>query len=296
MNKYKKKRLRKHYRYNDSKVLHIIIRIFCLALIIILLTNHLLYYNRPDYLNEFSYDLERIARFQINHEVLLSIKNFTDDDKEDFYKTLTNCMIEYNFELLNWDDNIVKDIPKIKENKEYKALKTIYEITLDDIKYFPIPENRNEENHGYNYVDSWEAERSYGGERKHYGTDVMDETNTRGYFPIVSVTSGKIEKIGWLEKGGYRIGIRSPSGAYFYYAHLYCFADGLEEGDEIYAGQIIGFMGDSGYGKEEGTIGKFPVHLHFGISLPLHNKNDEFWINPYWILRYLEKNKIKAWY
>ena len=32
------------------------------------------------------------------------------------------------------------------------------------------------------------------------------------------------------------------------------------------AGDFLGFMGDSGYGQE-GTKGKFPVHLHIGIYL-----------------------------
>ena len=37
---------------------------------------------------------------------------------------------------------------------------------------------------------------------------------------------------------------------------------GIKEGDPISAGDVIGFMGDTGYSKREGTTGKFPVHLH----------------------------------
>ena len=43
----------------------------------------------------------------------------------------------------------------------------------------------------------------------HEGCDIMAGNNERGYFPIVSMTDGVVERIGWLEKGGYRIGIRS---------------------------------------------------------------------------------------
>ena len=62
-----------------------------------------------------------------------------------------------------------------------------------------------------------------------------------------------------------RIGITAPTGAYFYYAHLDSYAE-LEKGDPVKAGDLLGYMGDSGYG-EEGTTGEFPVHLHLGIYL-----------------------------
>ena len=51
-------------------------------------------------------------------------------------------------------------------------------------------------------------------------------------------------------------------------------------------------MGDSGYG-EEGTIGRFPVHLHLGIYITLNGK--EISINPYWLLRYIENKKVKCY-
>ena len=70
------------------------------------------------------------------------------------------------------------------------------------------------------------------------------------------MTDGVIVNKGWLEQGGYRLGIVAPGGAYFYYAHLDSYAE-LEEGDVVQAGDILGYMGDSGYG-EEGTKGKFP--------------------------------------
>jgi murein DD-endopeptidase MepM/ murein hydrolase activator NlpD len=266
----------------------------CFALIIALITNYLRTYDHP--IELFDYEMEDVARFHIHHEALKDIKKYAEEEKIDFYQLLVEVMVGKEFELLEWNPDILKEIEPLKASKDVDDLKTIYKMVIEDLAYFPIPENVNEEQHGYYYVDSWEAERSYGGERKHYGTDIMDEENKRGYFPIISMTDGIVEKIGWLEKGGYRIGVRSPSDAYFYYAHLYSFAEGIQEGDQIKAGQIIGFMGDTGYGVEEGTIGQFDVHLHLGISLPLKNKIDEEWINPYWILKYLEDNRIKSWY
>ena len=61
----------------------------------------------------------------------------------------------------------------------------------------------------------------------------------------------------------------------------------LQIGDKVKAGQIIGTMGDSGYGSE-GTVGKFPVHLHFGVYLDIDGEEQS--VNPYWILKYLESN------
>ena len=78
------------------------------------------------------------------------------------------------------------------------------------------------------------------------------------------MTDGVVTEKGWLEKGGWRIGITAPTGAYFYYAHLDSYAE-LEKGDPVKAGDLLGYMGDSGYG-EEGTTG-VSVHLHLGIYL-----------------------------
>ena len=66
----------------------------------------------------------------------------------------------------------------------------------------------------------------------------------------------------------------------------------LEIGDKVNAGDLLGFMGDTGYG-EEGTTGKFPVHLHVGIYI---YPGEETSVNPYWILRYLENRRIKCSY
>ena len=45
----------------------------------------------------------------------------------------------------------------------------------------------------------------------------------------------------------------------------------MKQGKTVKAGELLGYMGDSGYGKE-GTVGKFPVHLHFGIYFTMGDK------------------------
>ena len=50
------------------------------------------------------------------------------------------------------------------------------------------------------------------------------------------------------------------------------------------------YMGDTGYGTEEGTKGKFPVHLHLGIYV--YDKGQEISVNPYPALKYVEEKNI----
>ena len=139
---------------------------------------------------------------------------------------------------------------------------------------------------------SWMAERNYGGKRGHEGTDIMAEKNKRGLYPVVSITDGVISNLGWLDKGGYRIGITTGDGTYYYYAHLDSYAN-IKEGSPVKAGELLGYMGDSGYGKE-GTTGKFDVHLHMGIYF--YKDGEEISVNPYYLLKYLENNKLKYAY
>ena len=116
--------------------------------------------------------------------------------------------------------------------------------------------------------------------------------NERGIYPVLSISDGTVTNLGWLEKGGYRIGITSNSGTYYYYAHLESYSN-LKEGDAVEAGELLGYMGDSGYGPE-GTVGQFDVHLHFGIYL--YRDGSEISFNPYYLLKYLEKHKLKYAY
>lgn len=178
-------------------------------------------------------------------------------------------------------------------SEEYTELKKASEAVWDDLVYFPVAHLEGEKD--VSFDNSWMSKRNYGGERRHEGTDVMPPKNKRGYYPIVSMTEGVVEKVGWLEKGGWRLGVRSPHGGYFYYAHLSSYAKAFSPGDTVKAGELIGFMGDSGYGKEEGTTGMFDVHLHLGIYISTEHY-DELSVNPYWVLRYLEGQKLKYKY
>lgn len=213
-------------------------------------------------------------------------------------ETLALYWLETDFETMSWNGQFTeKSFQRIKElwrkNEDWNTYCTACQAIWDDLRYFPIPESVNTPKAEVSYVDSWMYERTYGGKRGHEGTDLMASENIRGYYPVVSITDGIVLHKGWLEQGGYRIGITAPGGAYFYYAHLDSYAD-LNIGDSVKAGDLLGFMGDTGYSKIEGTTGNFPVHLHLGIYLTESGK--EISVNPYPILQYLETKKLKCAY
>ena len=148
---------------------------------------------------------------------------------------------------------------------------------------------------GYSHCDDFGVSRSFGFQRKHMGNDLMGALGS----PIVAVEGGVIEAMGWNRYGGWRIGIRSfDSKRYYYYAHLqkdHPFADGLEVGDMVDAGDVIGFMGRTGYSDRENVNNIETVHLHFGLELIFDESqkecNSEIWINVYDIVRLLSAHR-----
>ena len=175
----------------------------------------------------------------------------------------------------------------VKETKkdEFFTYMELVDTIFSELQCFPVV--KENESYPVTYEDSWGAERSYGGERSHEGCDLMALDNERGKYKICSMTDGVVKNIGWLEQGGWRIGIESDSGIYYYYAHLDSYEKAYEKGDRIVAGQLLGRMGDSGYGKEPNTKGKFAVHLHVGIYVK-DLSGMERAVNPYWYLKQLE--------
>ena len=148
---------------------------------------------------------------------------------------------------------------------------------------------------GYSHSDDFGVSRSFGFKRKHLGHDMMGGLGT----PIVAGEGGVVEAMGWNRYGGWRIGIRSfDSKRYYYYAHLqkdHPFPEGLREGDLVQAGDIIGFMGRTGYSDKENTNNIETVHLHFGLQLIFDESQkeclSEIWIDVYDIVRLLNQHR-----
>ena len=149
--------------------------------------------------------------------------------------------------------------------------------------------------YGYSHCDDFGVARSFGFKRKHLGNDLMGSLGT----PIVAVEGGIIEAMGWNRYGGWRIGIRSFDGKrYYYYAHLQKdrpFAPGLAEGDTVDAGDLIGFMGRTGYSDKENVNNIECVHLHFGMELIFDESqkecNSEIWVDVYPLVKLLSRHR-----
>ncbi len=150
----------------------------------------------------------------------------------------------------------------------------------------------------YSDYDDFGVSRTYGFKRRHLGHDMMGLTGT----PIIAVESGTVEALGWNQYGGWRIGIRSEDKKrYYYYAHLrqnYPFAEGLKEGDKVVAGDVIGYMGHTGYSTKENVNNINETHLHFGIQLIFDESqkegDNEIWIDCYDLVQFLQKNRSQV--
>jgi len=154
-------------------------------------------------------------------------------------------------------------------------------------------------NYSFSHYDDFGNSRSYGFKRTHLGNDLMGSIGT----PIVAVESGVIENLGWNQYGGWRIGIRSfDTKRYYYYAHLrknHPYAEGLEAGMVVKAGDVIGYLGMTGYSTKENVNNINVPHLHFGMQLIFDDSQvdspNEIWIDVYHIIEFLMKNRSEVY-
>ena len=104
------------------------------------------------------------------------------------------------------------------------------------------------------FTDTWHDARSGG--RLHLGVDVIAAKGKLLY----AVADGTITKMYWDAPGtlaGNGLRLTMDDGTYFFYAHLDSFADGIAEGTEVTAGQVIGTVGATGNAGAD--------HLHFEV-------------------------------
>jgi murein DD-endopeptidase MepM/ murein hydrolase activator NlpD len=152
----------------------------------------------------------------------------------------------------------------------------LHEIVLD---VFP------HQGQAVSFWDSWGAKRSGG--RRHQGIDIMSPRGTK----IVAVADGVVTTMGWHRMSGYFIRLAHDDGWLSVYMHLNndtfgtddgeggpwsAFFPVLKEGGTVRAGDVIGYVGDSG--NAEGTR----THTHFEL------RNNDTKINPH---EYL----VEAW-
>jgi peptidoglycan LD-endopeptidase LytH len=117
-----------------------------------------------------------------------------------------------------------------------------------------------------------------GGTRRHEALDILAPRDT----PVLAVEDGVIAKLFLSKPGGLTIYQFDPTSTYaYYYAHLERYADGLQDGDRVERGQVLGYVGSSGNAPPD------TPHLHFAIFRLADRKR--WWqgvaIDPYPILK-----------
>jgi murein DD-endopeptidase MepM/ murein hydrolase activator NlpD len=108
----------------------------------------------------------------------------------------------------------------------------------------------------HNFADTFGAFRS--DVPAHVGADIFASFGT----PIVAVADGRIYRVGTLKISGNRLWLRDKKGFRYFYAHLSDFAAAAYNGADVHAGEVIGFVGNTG--DAEPT----PPHLHFEVHMP----------------------------
>ncbi len=180
-------------------------------------------------------------------------------------------------------------IETINENNE-KVFENRYGLKA----FLPIAKN-----YYFTHYKDFGNSRSYGFKRTHLGNDLMGSIGT----PIIAVESGIVEQLGWNQYGGWRIGIRSFDGKrYYYYAHLrkdHPYVESLEKGDTVKAGDVIGYLGMTGYSIKENVNNINVAHLHFGMQLIFDESQvdspNEIWIDVYEIIEFLRSNTSEVY-
>ena len=122
----------------------------------------------------------------------------------------------------------------------------------------------------HSYVDSFGWPRSGG--RTHKGCDIM----AARWTPTVACANGIITSVDRIDDGlgGITLHLRGSNGAVYYYAHLAGIASGISAGTWVSAGQVIGYVGNTG------NAAGGACHLHFEIR-----PNGSTAVNPYATLR-----------
>ncbi len=212
---------------------------------------------------------------------------------EETIASLTENLSYYPYYADAYDAALGGLVGDYREEVTDAAGNTSYEERYGLKGYFPLARGFD-----YTHYDDFGVGRSYGYKRRHLGHDMMGLTGT----PIISVESGVVEALGWNQYGGWRIGIRSFDGRrYYYYAHLrqnYPYAEGLKEGSVVTAGDVIGYMGHTGYSTEENVNNIEVTHLHWGLELVFDESqkesDNEIWIDLYALTRFLAKHTQAA--
>ena len=127
----------------------------------------------------------------------------------------------------------------------------------------------------HSFSDTFGAPRMFGTSyaHLHQGTDIFATSGT----PLVAVERGVVFSMGSDVLGGTKLWLQGASNTKYYYAHLSAFAEGMESGKVVSAGDVVGFVGNTG------NAATTPAHLHFEV-----HPNGGPAVNPYPLLKIVD--------
>ncbi|MCI8444614.1 MAG: M23 family metallopeptidase [Clostridia bacterium] len=249
--------------------------------------------NGGDFKNFKKQDLDNLVSKLKNGETMEDLTQdlkFYDYYYESYSAILGGMLGKYSIQTSNSDSSDNGNLNPDSHSTNPISFEEKYGVKA----FLPIAKN-----YSFSHYDDFGNSRSYGFKRTHLGNDLMGSIGT----PIIAVESGVIENLGWNQYGGWRIGIRSfDSKRYYYYAHLrknHPYSEGLQEGMSVKAGDVIGYLGMTGYSIKENVNNINIPHLHFGMQLIFDESQvdspNEIWIDVYPIIEFLMQNRSEVY-
>jgi murein DD-endopeptidase MepM/ murein hydrolase activator NlpD len=89
----------------------------------------------------------------------------------------------------------------------------------------------------------------------HHGDDIFAPLGA----PLLAVADGVVFSVGPNRIGGNRLWLQDDAGNQFYYAHLSAYTPLARNGTHVHAGDVLGFVGNTG------DAAGGPYHLHFEV-------------------------------
>ncbi len=139
---------------------------------------------------------------------------------------------------------------------------------LNDLGLFPVlilppPLEKSITSQGYvfpvfgpsGYGDTFGAPRSDVSGGWHHGDDIFAPLGA----PLLAVADGVVFSVGHEKIGGNRLWLQDKAGNQFYYAHLSAYTPLARNGTHVHAGDVLGFVGNTG------DAAGGPYHLHFEV-------------------------------
>lgn len=197
-------------------------------------------------------DQARLEDQEVQERAFLHKIQAQKDEMEFYFEKEQALLITVEQELNSLQRQQAQRQKQLEEELAEQRLRALIEkgggVSLSASIVFPV-----EGPHAY--VDSWHAPRSGG--RLHKGSDIFAPTGT----PTVATRNGVVDRASFIERGlgGIAFWIIADDGNHYYYAHLASIAPGIANGSVVKAGQVVGYVGDTGNARTT------PPHLHFGI-------------------------------